>query len=77
MKQYVKVMGRLADPKRRKKDAEAMGYGEDPDYWNFYTGYPTDFYGFSGAFEAAEKYIEQEVFKFGDTFEWKISGGEW
>ena len=77
MKQYVKVMGRLADPKRRKKAAEERGYGEDPDYWNVYTGYPTDFYGFSGAFEAAEKYIEQEVFKFGDTFEWKISGGEW
>jgi hypothetical protein len=75
---YVKVMGRLTDPKRRAKAVlENHGPDADPDYWNYYTGYPIEYYGFTGAFEAAEQFIADEVFKFGDTFEWKITGGEW
>jgi hypothetical protein len=75
---YVKVMGRLTDPKRRAKAVlENHGPDADPDYWNYYTGYPIEYYGFTGAFEAAERFIAGEVFKFGDTFEWKITGGEW
>lgn len=81
-KRYVKVMGRLSDPKRRQRIAEIhfkdTGHRmEDPDAFNFYVGFPIEYYGFEGAFKEAESYIEGQFAQFLNEFEWKISGGEW
>ena len=81
-KQWVKVMGRLSDPKRRQRIADIhlkdTGHKmEDPDAFNFYMGFAVESYGFKGAFEEAEAYIAGEQAKYLEQFEWKISGGEW
>ena len=81
-RQWIKVMGRLTDPKRRAKIAKAWekAHGRpmsDPDAYNMYVSYPIDHYGIVGAFDAAREYIAQEVETHRDTFEWKLDGGEW
>ena len=80
-RQWVKVMGRLADPKARARIARQLekdGFPmEEADQFNYYTGFAVDAYGFTGAFEKAEAYIADEMLTYGNTFEWKISGGEW
>ena len=79
---YVKVMGRLSDPKARKRIAEIhlkdTGHKmEDPHAFQFYVGYPIESFGFEGAFEEAYAYIESQEAVHRKTFEWKITGGEW
>ena len=79
---YVKVMGRLTDPKRRQRiaDIHLKDTGRkmsDPHQFHFYVGFPIEAYGFEGAFDEAYAYIEsQEAIHLKD-FEWKITGGEW
>lgn len=80
--QWVKVMGRLSDPKARERIADIhfkdTGHKmSDPHQFNFYMGFAVESYGFKGAFEEAEAYIAEEQAKYLDQFEWKISGGEW
>jgi hypothetical protein len=81
-RRYVKVMGRLTDPKRRQRiaDIHLKDTGRkmsDPHQFHFYVGFPIEAYGFEGAFDEAHAYIEsQEAIHFKD-FEWKITGGEW
>jgi hypothetical protein len=80
--QWVKVMGRLSDPKARKRKADMhlkdTGHKlSDPDQFNFYMGFSVQSYGFKGAFEEAEAYIAEEQIKYLDQLEWKITGGEW
>jgi hypothetical protein len=79
---WIKVMGRLSDPKRRAKIAKAWekAHGRpmsDPDAFNMYVSFPIDHYGIVGAFEAAREYIAQEVETHRDTFEWKLDGAHW
>ena len=79
---YVKVMGRLADPKRRKQIAKEFErrHGkpmQEPDAFQFYVGFPIEHYGFEGAFEACDSYIESQEAIHRKAFEWKIAGGEW
>lgn len=79
---YVKVMGRLSDPKRRERIAKTherdTGHKmSDPHQFHFYVGFPIESFGFEGAFNEAYDYIEsQECIHLSD-FEWKITGGEW
>ena len=81
-KQWIKVMGRLSDPKRRAQIAKNFqrDHGKpmsDPDGFNMYVAFPTDHYGFKGAFAAAKEYIANEKSVHLDAFEWRIDGGEW
>jgi len=76
VKDWVMVMGRLADPKRRAAAAKDSGY-DDPDLWGMFVSFDVDHYGFAGAFEAAKEWIEREEFKFQGTFEWKLDGRSW
>lgn len=80
--QWVKVMGRLSDPKARQRVADnhlkvTGDLMRDPHEFRYYMGFSVDRIGFLSAFEKAEAYIADEVLTYGDTFEWKISGGEW
>ena len=81
-RQWVKVMGRIADPKRRARMAKLFekdhGFPmEEPDAYGMYVSFPVDYFGFVGAFEAAKEYIAQEKELHRDTFEWRLDGGQW
>ena len=79
---YVKVMGRLGSHKKRENIARIherdTGHKmSDPHQFHFYVGFPIESYGFEGAFEEAQAYIESQECIHLKAFEWKISGGEW
>lgn len=79
--QWVKVTYRLASKKARLEAAKRFEseYGQtlDPDGFNMTIAYPIDHCGFVGAFEAAKEYIADSKRNHGDTFEYRIDGGEW
>ena len=80
-RRYVKVMGRLGNPKIRANIAE-LHYKDtghkmsDPHMFHFYVGFPIETYGFEGAFDEAHAYIESQDFIHTKQFEWKITGVE-
>ena len=80
-KQWVRVMGRLSDPKKRERIAKIherdTGHKmSDPHMFHFYMGFAVESYGFAGAFKKAEEYIESQECIYHKDFEWKITGEE-
>ena len=80
--QYVKVMYRFTDPKRRQEIAREFErrHGKpmsDPDAFNMTVAFPIDHFGFKGAFEEAKQYIANEKSVHFNAYEWRIDGGEW
>ena len=81
-RQWIQVMGRLSDPKRRAQVAKQFekDHGHpmsNPDGYGMFVSYPVDKFGFIGAFEAAKEYIANEKEIHRDVFEWRLDGGQW
>ncbi len=82
VKQYLKVMSRFSDPKRRAQMAKQFKrrHGKpmsEPDGFSMNVAFPTDTYGFIGAFDAAKEWIANEKKIHLDTFEYRLDGAEW
>ena len=79
--QWVKVCFRFADKQVRKEGAECektrTGKDINPDSFDMTVAYSVDHCGFLGAFEKAKEFIANDKLMHGDTFEYRIDGGEW
>ena len=73
--QWVMVTYRFADKKARVRAAKDSKC--DPDKFGMTVAYPVDHCGFLGAFEKAKEFIRDNKLMHGNTFEYRIDGGEW
>ena len=73
---WIKVLGRLSDEKKRAAIAKRDGL-KDADAFNMYVAFSIDTHTAAGAMLCANKYIDEQRDVFGDSFEWRLAGGQW